>query len=145
MAEKALPEERSYGVIPFRRNGAEWDVLLIRHHSGHWSFPKGRAEKGESELEAARREFEEETGITDYRIDAGAVFKESYRIRRDREMSKTVAYFVGIVNKAEVRIQAEEISEYKWVRAAEAEAQITYPEARRILADARRHLEKHCA
>lgn len=140
-----MPEERSYGIVPFRRKGPDWEVLLIRHHSGHWSFPKGRAEKGERDLDAARREFEEETGITDYRVDENGVFKESYRIRRDREMAKTVTYFVGVVSSGEVRIQPAEISDFKWIKASEADAIITYPEARRILCDARRHLEKHYA
>ncbi len=31
---------------------------------GVWSIPKGEVEKGEDEFEAAKREFEEETGIT---------------------------------------------------------------------------------
>ena len=36
--------------------------LLIQHQAGHWAFPKGHANPGESPAETARREFAEETG-----------------------------------------------------------------------------------
>ena len=35
----------------------EWDL------QGHWDFPKGHVDKGETEIETATRELEEETGI----------------------------------------------------------------------------------
>ncbi|MBQ3405184.1 MAG: NUDIX domain-containing protein [Oscillospiraceae bacterium] len=39
----------------------ERNVLLIQSGDGHWSFPKGHCEAGESELAAAVREVREET------------------------------------------------------------------------------------
>jgi 8-oxo-dGTP diphosphatase len=52
------------GVICFR----EQDVLLIQRgtppRKGEWSIPGGRIEAGESEIEAALRELNEETGVT---------------------------------------------------------------------------------
>jgi predicted NUDIX family NTP pyrophosphohydrolase len=54
----------------FRRAGAAIEVLIVhpggplwaRRDDGAWSLPKGEYEPGEEPLEAARREFEEETG-----------------------------------------------------------------------------------
>jgi predicted NUDIX family NTP pyrophosphohydrolase len=61
---------RSAGILMFRRAGAGIEVLIVhpggplwaRRDDGAWSLPKGEYEPGEEPLEAARREFEEETG-----------------------------------------------------------------------------------
>ncbi len=38
-------------------------VLLLKHVSGHWVFPKGHVEAGEDDLQAALREVAEEAGV----------------------------------------------------------------------------------
>ncbi|MFN0314424.1 MAG: NUDIX domain-containing protein, partial [Burkholderiales bacterium] len=53
----------SAGVVVVRSAGEEWRYLLLRVFK-NWDFPKGRVEEGESPLEAARREVEEETGLS---------------------------------------------------------------------------------
>ena len=61
---------RSAGILLFRRRGGETEVLLIRpggpywrnKDAGAWMIPKGLVEHGETPVEAALREFEEETG-----------------------------------------------------------------------------------
>jgi predicted NUDIX family NTP pyrophosphohydrolase len=61
---------KSAGLLLYRRrNGLE--VLLVhpggplwaRKDEGAWSIPKGEIDAGEDPLLAARREFEEETGV----------------------------------------------------------------------------------
>ena len=62
----------SAGILMYRRRGSELEVLLVHpggpfwrnKDEGVWSIPKGEAAEGEDLLEAARREFEEETGFT---------------------------------------------------------------------------------
>ena len=62
---------RSAGLLMFRRRGAEIEVLLVhpggpfwrKKDLGAWSIPKGEYEEGEDAQAAARREFQEETGI----------------------------------------------------------------------------------
>ena len=60
----------SAGILLFRRNATL--QLLVAHmggpfwtgrHEGAWSFPKGGVEAGETVVDAALREFREETGI----------------------------------------------------------------------------------
>jgi predicted NUDIX family NTP pyrophosphohydrolase len=61
----------SAGLLMFRRCDAEMQVFLVHpggpfwkeKDHGAWSIPKGEYEKGEDPLDAAKREFEEETGI----------------------------------------------------------------------------------
>ena len=43
-------------------------VLLVKQPNGACTFPKGRIEKNETELDAAIREIAEETGITELKL-----------------------------------------------------------------------------
>jgi len=61
----------SAGILVYRRCGPRTDFLLghpggplwARKDLGAWMAPKGLIEPGEAPLEAALREFEEETGL----------------------------------------------------------------------------------
>ena len=62
----------SAGILLFRRRPAGIEVMLVhpggpfwaKKDAGAWSIPKGLADEGENLLEAAKREFLEETGVT---------------------------------------------------------------------------------
>jgi predicted NUDIX family NTP pyrophosphohydrolase len=61
---------QSAGILLFRHSPTGAEVLLVhpggpfwaRRDEGAWSIPKGEHDEGEAALDAARREFEEETG-----------------------------------------------------------------------------------
>ena len=65
-----MPPPPSAGILLFRERGEGIEVLLIRpggpfwrnKDAGAWMIPKGAIEPGETPVEAALREFEEETG-----------------------------------------------------------------------------------
>jgi predicted NUDIX family NTP pyrophosphohydrolase len=65
-----MPQQRSAGILLYRRSGAQLQVLLghpggpywARKDEGAWMVPKGALEPGEAPLEAALREFAEEVG-----------------------------------------------------------------------------------
>ncbi len=45
----------------------EYEYVIVQGRStGKWSFPKGHSKRGETPLECAKREIEEETGIPSY-------------------------------------------------------------------------------
>src|SRR5262245_49077319 len=53
---------RAAGAVVFRRTERGVRLLVLRAYK-NWDFPKGLIEPGESELDAARRETAEETGL----------------------------------------------------------------------------------
>lgn len=63
--------KQSAGVLLFRRREGLLEVFLVhpggpfwaRKDDGAWTIPKGEFEPEEEPLSAARREFEEETGV----------------------------------------------------------------------------------
>jgi predicted NUDIX family NTP pyrophosphohydrolase len=63
--------KKSAGLLLFRERAATLEVLLVhpggpfwaKKDDGAWSIPKGEFTDGEEPLAAAKREFEEETGV----------------------------------------------------------------------------------
>jgi predicted NUDIX family NTP pyrophosphohydrolase len=63
--------KHSAGILLYRRRPRGLELLLVhpggpfwaRKDAGAWSIPKGEYAQGENPLAAARREFEEETGM----------------------------------------------------------------------------------
>ena len=74
----------SAGLLMYRRRADQLEVLIAhpgspiyrRKDAGHWTIPKGLVNAGEAILDAAQREFQEETGFAvelDAFIDLGTV------------------------------------------------------------------------
>lgn len=125
-------DDFSFGVIPLRQRRKTWEVLLIQHQAGHWSFPKGHADPGESPQTAAERELEEETGLKVVRYLSERVLKETYFFTdKKKKIHKTVSYYIALV-EGDVTIQEAEIKDCRWVPLKAAEAMITFPEGKRI-------------
>ncbi|MEO0587345.1 MAG: NUDIX domain-containing protein [Planctomycetota bacterium] len=132
-------EDASFGVIAVDGSGDGVRVLVVKHHAGHWAFPKGHAEKGETDEQAARRELEEETGV---RVGAlvvrdgvpvRLVERYEFKNRKGKRVSKTVTFFVGEAEAVEARPQEEEIAELAWLPLDEAEGRMTFEEGKRMV------------
>lgn len=123
-------------MVPIYRDSGEIKFLLVRHNVGHWSFPKGHPENGETETESALRELREETGIVEVKLvpDWSAVERYQFKSHQDKAtIHKTVKYFLGWVKGPAVKILKDELQDYRWVTAGEASALITFPAARQVL------------
>ena len=127
--------EKSCGAIIFiPKEEPEYLLILNKkgNASGHWGFPKGHTEKGESELQTAKREIFEETGLSPEFING---FREVSNYSPFPGINKDVVYFLSKSNKSEVKIQQSELADYKWCSFCEACKLITYDKNLLILAD----------
>ena len=144
MIQPNVARDEAFGIVPILQTDGAYQFLLIQHNAGHWGFPKGHADPGESALQAACREFTEETGIVEYRLLEGASFSEQYMFTRSgRKFEKTVIYFPALVKSVTVNCQEAEIKAYAWVSFQQAIAQLTFNGARRVLTDVHQYLLTH--
>jgi len=140
-------KEKSFGVIPvFRDKENNLFFCLVQHAEGHWGFPKGHPEPGESEKETAARELEEETGIDMIDFSSNKSFIEEYAFEQDGIIhDKSVKYFFGFVSSVVSATPdnfKKEIPELKWVTYEDAKKLITFPEAKRILEEVFEYLKE---
>ena len=140
--------DRSAGVIVFRRADGRCRFLLILSRLTKrplWEFPKGGMAAGESPLEAALRELEEETGLGRgaVRLVEGFEAHEDYRFTigtgPDRVLvRKEVTYFLAEAHTEEVRLSQEEAKSHAWLELEEARRRLRYAARRRMLDSAAR-------
>ncbi len=50
-------KEKSCGTIVYHKKNDKYEFLLLHYPEGHWDFPKGHIETGETEIETALREL----------------------------------------------------------------------------------------
>ena len=135
-------EQLAYGVVPFFTKENEKLFLLIQHKAGHWSFPKGKPDQGESPLETAVRELAEETGIRRCSFKENASFEETYNIlKKGKPVVKKVRFYLAEVSGQEVTLAQDELKDFAWLPYEKAREKITYEESRRILDEVQAHLE----
>ena len=121
-----MRHEKSCGGVVFKREeDGSFSFLLIEHlKGGHWAFPKGHMEKGESERHTARREIWEETGVSGKFIK-GFRRRVSYNIRN--LIQKDVIFILyEIPSNSKIRIQEEEIARAGFFSESEVPSRLTY-------------------
>jgi len=113
-------------------------LLLLHKHGRYWSFPKGRRNKGETDLETARREIREETGIEDFTLleRGGKLINDTVRyfVRRGKSfIPKEVRYFlVKFSKRVEINLSREHIA-YKWLKFDDAIANLSHTNSKELL------------
>lgn len=143
MADSITAKDEAFGIVPIALADGIYIYLLIQHHAGHWGFPKGHADRGEAALQAACREFVEETGISQYSVLGDVSFSEQYGFTRDgKRFDKTVVYYPAIVEMQAVSCQAEEIRDYAWLEYEAAIDRLSFEGAKRVLTDVERYLKE---
>ncbi len=132
--------EKSCGSVLYRTQN-EFRVLVIKQaRNNNWSFPKGHVEAGETEQETAIREVFEEVGIKVSLIDG---FRETINYNPRAGVNKDVVYFVADSKLQAVKLQKEEVSDYKWLRPAQAFKTLTFKNDKDILKKALDFLKKN--
>jgi tRNA nucleotidyltransferase (CCA-adding enzyme) len=126
--------ESSSGAVIYRQINNDVRFLLIKNkRSAHWGFPKGHLEKGETNLEAAKREVLEETGI---HVDIHDGFESVSKYKVRGKIDKKVSIFVGTTEDVNTTIQEAEIEDYIWLPYSSALPQLRYENDKVILKQA---------
>ncbi len=113
-------------------------LLKRKLHWKGWEFPKGGIEKRESELQALKREVEEETGLNALKIKRHGV-KGKFRYDKIIENNKheyvgqTYSLYSVEVRPGRVRFDKKEHSEFKWKDYNRAIRILTWPNQRKCL------------
>ncbi len=160
MAPYCVALEKSVGAMLFcHRQGDcadEAAYLLIKYPHGHWEFPRGHVEDGESELETAYREIQEETNIVESQLVVLEGFRETFsfgyrarggervsRIKQNRCLfirKRAVFFLAEVISDPDSILLSDEHTDHVWLPYAAAQQKLTHGNARRILKKAHKHL-----
>ena len=97
---------------------------------GEWDLPGGHADPGESDVQAALRELEEEAGV-ELRADDLTLVYGLTELSND-DTSVTWIYFVAGTSREDVRL-SQEHSQAEWVTIEEAATRIIYSRHRKAV------------
>ena len=113
-----MPDLMSCGFLIYRKDPNP--TFLLMRHANRWDLPKGHVDEGETEMECALRELEEETGISksDIVIDQGFRFVQDYIVKQKRhgyapKEKRLVIMLAELINEVEI-VLTEHLG-YEWV------------------------------
>ena len=118
-------------------------TYLLLDYGKHWDYPKGHVNAGESDLEAAMRELEEETGLTKVDLTPGFAREIAYFFRHPRRglIRKEVIFFLAEAKSKKARLSHEHVG-FEFLAFDDAIKRVTYPNARQILREAEGYLNQ---
>lgn len=97
---------------------AEGRYLLIKHAGApdNWGIPGGGHEPGETMVETARREYEEETGLTCKleEVISARIKRIELETDRNQRLYMLTVWFKGMTEGGEIDIGDEEVLEVSW-------------------------------
>jgi len=132
--------EKSCGAVVFTRVDGEIKYVLAQAIGGHYGFPKGHVELGETEEETALREIREEVGLCPTFIEGFREVSEYYIPQAD--VKKQVIFFLGEYEGQEIVYQKEELRCAPLLPYEEAMSTLTHEDNRRILTEAHKFLQE---
>ena len=136
-----MTRETSVGAVVFRVDGNR-KYLLLHYEAGHWDFPKGNVEKGETPENTARREIREETGIEDIAFIPGFDERIRYFYKREKKtIAKEVEFLLAETKSEKITLSFEHTG-FEWLGYDRASERITFRNSKDILKKAESFLAK---
>jgi bis(5'-nucleosidyl)-tetraphosphatase len=116
-----MQQVKSCGFILFRGNRTDpQKSFLLMKHLDRYDLPKGHVESGESDLECALREMNEETGIpiSAVQIEPDFEYRSVYYPQsarfNDEVVEKTLIIFLGWIDRQTTITTTEHLG-YEWI------------------------------
>jgi len=125
--------DRSAGGVAYQRvvGAAQYELALIATHGGtRWQLPKGSVEPGETSLQAAIREVEEESGLQT--ADEGFLktidywYWDTYRKDVPELVHKQVDFYLLRMIGGELSDDSYEVDSVGWFTPEQAIALLTF-------------------
>ncbi len=126
---------RAAGCLVWRLSPPEASTgpvqILVIHRSRYddWSFPKGKRNKGETDLECALREVKEETSVTG---KLGSEL-ETIHYRDHKNRHKVVRYWLLQSDGSAAFVANDEVDRVRWLSPGEAVAVLSYGHDRKLV------------
>ncbi|KAK7863289.1 hypothetical protein R5R35_005333 [Gryllus longicercus] len=131
---------RAAGLVIFRRVSNKVEYLLLQTSYGehHWTPPKGHVDPGESDIQTAWRETEEEAGLKESDLQLQEYSKTlHYDVKG---VPKTVIYWLAeLVKCTPVKLSSEH-QDYKWLTLTDACDIVQYKDMQELLQDCSKFL-----
>lgn len=122
--------EKSCGAVVYSVTESRVRYLIVQMQQGHFGFPKGHAERNETEAQTALREIREETGLTVSLIPG---FRQTVTYAPYDGCIKEVVYFAAVSRQTETVRQEAEIRAIQWLPLKAALAVLSHENDRQIL------------
>ena len=137
----AMYDEISAGaVLHIIDENFEIKYLILNYSYGHWDFPKGNVESGETEIETIKREVMEETAINDIKLIEGFRQQISYKYRKkSKTVNKTVIYYLAETRTSKVVLSFEHIN-FAWLDFNHALEKLSFDNSKKVLRNANEFL-----
>ncbi|MDR3257092.1 MAG: NUDIX domain-containing protein [Endomicrobium sp.] len=133
-------KEFSCGAVIYKmQNDVPVFLLVNSKRNGRWGFPKGHIENSETEIETARREIFEETGIAkikfieNFRREDVYIIDSAISCTKGKMVEKHSIYFLALALKDPLDFDKSEIAKLKWSNINQAQELLDFTNQREIM------------
>ncbi len=130
-----LPEEKLGGAVVYRRENSDIFFALVHDVFGYWTLSKGRLEPGEDAGAGAKREVQEELGLSQLKIEKKLGSNDYVAYDPEKgQIRKSVIYFLASTPEKELHLgKSGGLDDAKWFKMNEVENLKIYDDLRPMI------------